>query len=186
MHPSSPTAQRGASLLECVAALSVAAAALHFALPPLQDMVQSASLSAAAQDLLGDLYRARSEALKRNRRVALCKSAGGAACSPEGGWEQGWILFHDENGNGAVDADEEVISRREPLPSYLRARGNHHVASYVSYTPLGATKLLTGGFQAGTLTVCRISDGPTQARQVILNAVGRPRIQRANVANCEV
>ena len=64
-------------------------------------------------------------------------------------------------------------------------RGNQSVASYVSYTALGATRLKGGGFQAGTLTVCRRSGVPTPARQVILNALGRPRVQRATVASCD-
>ena len=179
------TAQQGASLIEVVVTLAIVAGALQVGLPAFDEWLHNASLSAASQDLLMDLHVARVEALKRNRRVALCKSADGQRCEDTGGWEQGWIVFHDENNNGRIDAGEELISRREPLSPALRLRGNQNVASYVSYTALGATRLKGGGFQAGTLTLCRVSGVPTAARQVILNAVGRPRVQRATVASCD-
>jgi type IV fimbrial biogenesis protein FimT len=177
--------QRGLSLIESVVALGIAAGALGAALPAMQDFVQAASLSAASDELLADFQLARSEALKRNRRVALCKSADSLRCTAAGGWEQGWIVFHDENNNGRADAGEEVIRRRESLRGDLRARGNQPVADYVSYTALGVTKSRNGAFQAGTLTVCRVSALPGEGRQLIVNAVGRPRIQRATVASCD-
>jgi len=177
--------QQGASLIEVVVTLAIVAGTLQMAWPGFEDMLHNAALSAASQDLLMDLHLARTEALKRNRRVALCKSDDGLHCANAGGWEQGWIVFHDENNNGKLDADEERILRHEPLKPELRLRGNQSVASYVSYTALGATKLKGGAFQAGTLTLCRVSGTPTAARQVILNAVGRPRVQRATVPSCD-
>jgi type IV fimbrial biogenesis protein FimT len=176
--------QQGVSLIECVAALGIVGGTLHLALPAMQETVQSARLSAAAQDLLDDLQLARIEAIKRNRRVALCKSADRVQCNDDGGWDQGWLVFHDENNNGRADAGEEVIRRHEPLARDLRARGNQTVDDYISYTPLGATRSRAGAFQAGTLTVCRPSLASSVSRQVIINAVGRPRTQRTTVPSC--
>ena len=65
----------------------------------------------------------------------------------------------------------------------MRLSGNQNVSRYVSFTPTGATRLIGGGFQAGTLTVCRESAEAGEARQIILNAVGRPRVQRSTVAS---
>jgi type IV fimbrial biogenesis protein FimT len=177
--------QQGLSLVETVVTLGVLAATLQLAAPALGDMLQNAALTAASQDLLMDLHLARSEALKRNRRVAICKSFNGVQCASAGGWEQGWIVFHDENNSGTIDPGEEVIARHEPLKSMLRARGNQSVANYVSYSPIGTTRLTTGAFQAGTLTICRRSALATPAREVIVNSVGRPRLQKATVASCD-
>ena len=180
------SSQRGLSLIESVVALGVVATTLQMALPVFDEMIRNANLAAASQDLLVDLHLARSEALKRNRRVALCKSADGLRCNTAGGWEQGWIVFHDENNNGVLDDGEERIARHEPLKPVLRLRGNSQVANYISYTPLGASKLKSGGFQAGTLTLCRVSGVPTASREVVLNSVGRPRVQAGTVASCDV
>ncbi len=176
--------RRGATLIEVVVALGLLAAAAGLVAPPLHDLLQATALASTSNELLADLHRARSEALKRNRRVAMCKSADGIQCTKQGGWERGWILFHDENNNGTVDAGEERIGRREALPADLRLRGNQYVANYISFTALGMTRLTGGAFQAGTLTLCRRSSSPTSARQVILNAVGRPRVQKTQVATC--
>jgi type IV fimbrial biogenesis protein FimT len=184
MACASISCQHGFSLIEIVAALGITATALLVVMPDLADIGHSNALSAASQELLLDLHLARSEALKRHRRVTLCKSADGAHCSQVAGWEQGWILFHDANGNGALDAGEERIGQHEALQAQLRLRGNEPVADYLSFTASGVSKLVGGGFQAGTLTLCRASLGLTTARQVILNSVGRPRVQSATVARC--
>ena len=177
--------QQGISLVESVVTLGIVATTLQFAAPAMGDLLQNAALNAASQDLLADLHLARSEALKRNRRVAICKSFDGLRCTTAGGWDQGWIVFHDGNNNGKIDPDEEVIARREALRATLSVRGNQPVAHFVSYAPVGTTRLTGGGFQAGTITVCRRGATGADAREVIVNAVGRPRVQKATVASCE-
>lgn len=176
--------QHGISLVESVVTLAVLAASLQFALPAAQDWMQAVDLAAASQEFYSDLQFARVEAIRRNGRVALCKSVDGATCIGQGGWEQGWMVFHDVNNNGRADPGEDVVRRREALGSGLRVRGNQSVADYISYTPMGGTRSRTGAFQAGTVVVCRFSGAPTPSREVVINAMGRPRVQRATAATC--
>lgn len=176
--------QRGITLVEVSVGLAITTAVLQLALPALRDLVASVRLQAVTSELLSDLELARSEAVKRNGRVTLCKSPDGLACAAQGGWEQGWIVFGDRNRNGVLDAGEEKIARREALGSGLHVAGNTPVARYISYTPVGASKLTGGGFQAGTVTLCRRSAEPTDSRQLVLNAFGRPRVQKGTVAFC--
>lgn len=177
-------AQRGVSLLESVVTLGLVAGTLQMAAPAFSDYLDATRLSAASQELYSDLQLARIEAIKRNRRVALCKSADARSCASEGGWEQGWILFHDENNNGQADAGEEVIARHAALPEGLRAHGNQPVDEYISYTPLGATRSRSGALQAGTVTVCRFSGTTSATRELVINVMGRPRVQKGTAANC--
>jgi type IV fimbrial biogenesis protein FimT len=176
--------QRGLSLTESLVALALVAGVLRLGVPAMTDVMQTVRLVAAADEMLADLHLARMEAQKRNRRVALCKSLDGQHCTAAGGWDQGWIVFHDENNNGLLDPGEELIARHDALPASLSLVGNTPVARYISYSALGASRLTGGGFQAGTLTVCRRSVEPTASRQIILNSVGRPRVQKATVATC--
>lgn len=176
--------QHGVSLVESMVTLAILAGSLQFALPAAQDWMQAVDLQAASQEFYSDLQFARIEAIKRNGRVALCKSGDGATCNDQGGWEQGWVVFHDINNNGRADPGEEVVRRREALRPGLRVRGNQSVADYVSYTPMGSTKSRTGAFQAGTVVVCRLSSAPAPSREVVINAMGRPRMQRATAATC--
>lgn len=145
---------------------------------------QKLQLSAASNAFVSGLHFARSEAIKRHDRVALCKSADGVVCAPAGGWDQGWIIFHDRNNNGLREEPEQILRRQQALPAALKLSGNLTVAQYVSFVPTGATKLVGGGFQAGTLTVCWESGQTAQARQIILNAAGRPRVRAFTASAC--
>jgi type IV fimbrial biogenesis protein FimT len=175
---------RGFTLLELLVAATATLVLLLVAAPSMSAMMNSAKLTTASNDLLAHIYLARSEAIKRGGRVVLCKSADGVTCASSGGWEQGWIVFHDTNNNGVIDSGELVIARRDALPTALKLTGNQNVAKYVSFEPTGSTRLVGGGFQAGTLTLCRQSTASNEARQIILSAVGRPRVHRLQIASC--
>jgi len=175
---------RGFTMVELLATVAIMAVLATVAAPSMSTMMESVKLSSASNGLLSHLHLARGEAIKRNSRVVLCKSSDGIACSSSGGWEQGWMVFHDANNNGNRDGTETIIERALPLAASLRLTGNLNVARYVSYSPSGATKLVGGGFQAGTLTFCRYSAEGGEARQIILNAVGRPRVHKTTVTSC--
>jgi type IV fimbrial biogenesis protein FimT len=176
--------QRGVTLIELLVAVAVMAILLPIGASSLGEAVTSMRLTSAANLLLSQIHYARSEAIKRNSRVVLCKSSNGGTCAAAGGWEQGWISFHDINNNGAREASEALIQSEAPLAGNLKFTGNQNVASYLSFAPSGATRLVGGGFQAGTLTLCRQSNEAGEGRQLILNAVGRPRIQRVVINSC--
>ena len=176
--------QRGFTLIELLMVIAVAAVLLGFGVPSMTALMNSNKLTAASNSLLSSMRLARSEAFKRGGRVVLCKSRDDVACIMGGGWEQGWLVFHDENGNGEHDATEVVIERGNPLPDSLRLTGNSSIAKYMSFVSSGATRIATGGFQAGTITVCNVSATKTEGRQIVLNMVGRPRVERVAVAGC--
>jgi type IV fimbrial biogenesis protein FimT len=175
---------RGFTLLELLVAMVITAILLMVAAPSMAAIIDSMRLTSAANSFVSHLYMARSEAIKRNNRVALCKSADGVLCTANSGWEQGWVMFQDTNDNGILDSGEPVIVREQGLMGGLRMTGNQSVAKYVSFTPTGATKLAAGGFQAGTLTLCHPSKAKNEARQIVLNAAGRPRVQTITMNNC--
>ena len=179
-----PRRMHGFSLLEALVILAIAAILLGVAVPSLQSFVGSVRTTSAANDLLADLLLARTEAVKRHRRVVMCKSADGSGCTLAGAWQQGWIMFVDTDEDGIRGPGETVLQRQAPLGAAVRLTGNASLAKYVAYVGNGTTRQTGGGFQAGTLTICRASDGPTSARQIVINAAGRPRVQRTEVDRC--
>lgn len=183
-HARARAVQAGFTLIELLIVMAILVVLMPTGLSQLSGLLDSLKLTAAANAMVSHFHFARSEAIKRNGRVVLCTFDGAAGCSASGGWHQGWIVFHDVNGNGTREPSEPLLAREDPLSAMLRLTGNLNVARYVSFAPNGATKLSSGAFQAGTLTICRQSTGAAEARQVILNAVGRPRVQRTVVASC--
>src|SRR4030065_326257 len=94
----------GFTLIELVVAMAVAAILVTVAIPNMRTFIQNGRLNTQANDLIGDLNLARSEAIKRRSGVGICKSTNGTACAGGGGWREGRALFVDINKNGAWDA----------------------------------------------------------------------------------
>jgi type IV fimbrial biogenesis protein FimT len=174
----------GFTLIELMVVVAVVAILATLAAPAMSGLVNSMRLTAAVNTLFSSLLLARSEAIKRNGRAVVCKSASGSACITTGAWEQGWMVFHDANNNTKRDAGEVILSVVPALKVPIRLNGNSPLASYVSYTPTGQTAYASGAFQAGTLTVCVESSELLEARQIVISSSGRPRTVRTTVAQC--
>jgi len=176
--------QTGVTLLELMVVLAVSAILLMIGIPSFAAFTSSSRLASATNELVSSLHLARSEAIKRNSRTVICTSATGTSCVASGGWHQGWLVFHDVNNNAVRDAGEGVILTRSAMPDGLRLTGNSHVSAYISYTPTGATRTISGLWQVGTLTVCNDSDASKAARLVIISSTGRPRTAKVILASC--
>ncbi len=101
--------------------------------PALADLAHSVRLRGQAQTLLFALHLARTEAIRRNGRVTLCKSADGQTCATGGRWDQGLIVFEDANSNGLREAGEALLHREGALPADYLASGNGTVKDAISY-----------------------------------------------------
>ena len=174
----------GVTLVELLVLLTIVAIVQTLAAPAMSGFVDSMRLTAGINTLFSSVHIARSEAVKRSARVVLCKSTTGNSCTSTGGWEQGWIVFHDTNNNASLDAGEIRLLWEQALPHRLRLAGNSQVASYVSYTSVGTTGLTSGAFQAGTFTLCLQSSTPVEARQIVISSSGRSRTTKAIVSQC--
>lgn len=93
----------GFSLLELLVVIAIAGIVVGIAIPSYRSFVRSAERSEAATSLYAALMRARSEAIKRNRLVIVCRRdffASGARCDTDadGSWDEGWIVFVPADG----------------------------------------------------------------------------------------
>ena len=176
--------QSGVTFLELMVVLAVSAILLGVGVPSFAAIAGSNRLINATNEVVSSLHLARSEAIKRNSRVVMCLSATGASCTDSGGWQQGWLVFHDVNNNAALDSGEAVILTRQAFQTGLRLTGNPSVSKYISYAPSGASKLISGAFQAGTLTLCNESDSSGTGRQIVISSTGRPRTAKVTLASC--
>ena len=192
MKRSQPTQDRGASnalwpgftLLELIVVLAIGSVLMSVTVPALTGMLNTQRATSTVNAFFVSLNLARSEAIKRNGRAVMCKTADGVSCTSSGGWEQGWMVFHDANNNAALDAGEVVIQRQGPASRGMRLTGNSSVANYVSFSPSGTAKLTSGAFQAGTFTLCAAYTSSTDVRQIVLSGTGRSRTQKGVASNC--
>jgi type IV fimbrial biogenesis protein FimT len=173
---------RGFTLIELLVCLSVMAILLTMGVPAFQRAQQNHRMEAEREKLMAHLALARSEAIKRSSTVVACKSAGTRSCVQSGGWESGWLVFQDLDGDRQCDdsdeddscADGGSVLLLEPSldqPAFtLRATGNPE-----KLVVFNANGLAMG--HAGTFSLC---DGHqlAQARGVVISLIGRMRRTR--------
>jgi type IV fimbrial biogenesis protein FimT len=108
---------QGFTLIEVLTILLVVAILASVGLPSMTRMLEGNRLSVNTNRLVSSLYVARSEAIKRNIQMVICtRNIAGNACGGAGVyWDKGWIVFVDNDGDGASDAGEEILNVVEKL-----------------------------------------------------------------------
>jgi type IV fimbrial biogenesis protein FimT len=175
----------GFTMIELLVTIAIAAILAGLAAPSFRALIVNNRLKSHTSALHTSLLQARSEAIKRNSRVVLCKSADGASCAAAGDWQQGWIIFADANDNAAVDAGEAVLQKVPALSGEFVLKGSGDLASYVSYSSTGAPKLkASDNPQTGVFSLCQLGVAGGGAREVELFATGRVTVAQTSPATC--
>jgi type IV fimbrial biogenesis protein FimT len=168
---------QGFTLVELMVTLAVAAIILAIAAPSFSQMIRDHRLITTANDFMGTMQLARSEAIRRGVQVTMLPIT-------QGDWSSGWNVFTDWNGNesigevGAVCAENQdcFLSQQNILDAVTSvAAGN--TGSGFRFMPTGEI-LSTLGFPNGNITFC--STGSNE-RIVTLNQSGSTRISIGNV-----
>jgi type IV fimbrial biogenesis protein FimT len=108
--------QRGFTMIELLVTLSIAAIMLTIAVPSFRDFVQNSRMTSQTNDFVLALASARSEAVKRGLFVTVCSRATNTTCAGSTTWDDGWLVFVDNNGDGAVTVGTDVVLQvREKL-----------------------------------------------------------------------
>lgn len=100
---------RGFTLIELMITIAVLAIVVTVAVPSFRNIIISNSVSFDRDEFFSLVAFARSEAIKRGTAVTVCKSADGASCDDSLSWEDGWLLFHDADGDGVKDTGDESV-----------------------------------------------------------------------------
>ena len=93
-------------------------------------------------------------------------------------------MFVDDNSNGIWDPGEDLLQQHPALGSVVSATGNSTVTRFVSFGANGRSLVLNGGFQAGKITFCEHLTQASPGWLLIINAIGRPRLEKAEVPIC--
>jgi type IV fimbrial biogenesis protein FimT len=153
-----PARGRGFTLIELLVTLTVLGALLMVAVPSFNNAVLGNKLAAFSNSFVAGVQLARSEAIKRNAAMKICRSSDGATCAGSGGWQQGWIIFNDKDGNGSVGSDETRVHYQQALGTDFSFSGDTYTIVFQG-TGLSAT--------SGSLTLCRKLPSPGAQERAI-------------------
>ncbi|MDY6929776.1 MAG: GspH/FimT family pseudopilin [Pseudomonadota bacterium] len=174
---------KGFSLVELMVVITVTAIMLTTGLPMFSNMVARNQLAVASNAARGALMVARETAVVKGQSVSLCAGEPGNGCS--GDWSAGaWLVFRDTNHSGDLDAGETVL-QHGIVPGagqqQLSIEGNGPLRSALVYMPLGHAERISGAFGAGRLRLCVKRDITPNARELVIAASGRVRMQRVDL-----
>lgn len=122
-----------------VVVLVVGGILLAIAAPNMRDAIRSYQLTSQANEVVGALNLARSEAVNRSQRVTMCRSANGVACANGADWEAGWLVFVDADADAVVDAGEQVIRVYPPMGGGATLRTAAKYQNWIGFLPNGAS-----------------------------------------------
>jgi type IV fimbrial biogenesis protein FimT len=106
---------KGFTLVEMLVTVALVAILATVAVPSFAELIRSSRATTQANELIGALALARSEAITRAQPVAVCASRNGSSCTGAATWSEGWIVFVDRGGSaGSFDAASDEILRIYP------------------------------------------------------------------------
>ncbi|MDP2034223.1 MAG: GspH/FimT family pseudopilin [Polaromonas sp.] len=175
--------QAGFTLIELLIVMSLISVLAAMAVPGFRSLLVNRTVQAAADALITDMRYARSEAVKRSARVSVCQSANGTSCATGSNlWVGGWIVFVDADGDGAVDAGDEIVRVQQALTS---------MASIASTNPSGDRRFFTyqptGWAKSSSQTFIFTPSGDIPSgsvRVVCISNQGRPGLKAAGATSC--
>lgn len=164
-------AQLGFSLIELATTLAVSITVIAAGLPAMQRFMANQQMAASMNAVASHLHLARSEAIKRGLRAVLCPSLDGESCLKSSEWQQGFILFADDNINKKRDAGEKLLRRFQPGEKKQHIRitstdGRQQIRYQATGEAPGSNL---------TITFCDIG-GTVDPKAIIISQTGRSRI----------
>ena len=101
--------QVGFTLYELLITVLIVSVVLSFAFPNLRDFRMNSRMTSTANDIHAAFHLARSESSRAKTNITVCASADKSNCG--GTWDQGFIVFVDEDGDLVRAGDTETILR---------------------------------------------------------------------------
>jgi len=162
----------GFTLFELLFSLAISAIVLGLGVPFMGNLLDANRVAGQVNALRGALALTRSEAIRRNQQVVLCKSADGLHCGTRQDWSSGWMVYVDRNQNHRREDQEPVVLIHGAVSHGHTVKyhgfGSHN---YITYHPTGFTQM------NGTFEICA-TNAPDFSKALILMKTGRVRLSK--------
>lgn len=177
-HALSVRRRAGFTLIEIMVTVAVLAIVLAIAVPAFGTLIRSNRLTSNANELVAALQLARSEAVRQNSSVAVCRSDNGSTCAAGGAWGQvitvvvrsGQVLRVNQVRAG-------LIVEGSPALNSLNDR--------IAFSPDGLARGSSGSPLNGRLSVCLVTSSPAENnRNIVITNGSRIAVEKGAQALC--
>ena len=168
MKPRHLRFEHGLTVLELIIILTAIAIVILISVPGSSMLMGKYNMGKATGDLMESLQTARYEAMRRHSIVRVCPSSNGRFCRRDGDWSQGWLIFSNGNGDGAVQ-DIELLDAYTAPPKTILIVPEGAVQNMASFDVSGLADDPDG--QGGVYHLCDLG-GKTSSRLVNINSDG--------------
>lgn len=178
----------GFTLVELMVTLSIVVILATLAVPSFRALIASTRMTSQANEFVAMLAFTRSEAVKRNARVTMCKSSDSTSCTTTGTWAQGYIVFTDAGATiGTVDSGEDVLRVSPALTNGSTLVGSADVAG--PPVVLGVANFLSflsngQSTQSGKWDLCPATTSLPGRDIVLVAATGSPTVAKDTTLPC--
>jgi type IV fimbrial biogenesis protein FimT len=179
--------QTGFTLYELLITFLIVGTVLAYGIPNFAAFTANSRMTSSANDLHAAFHMARSEAARTKTSITICASANsmdaGADCG--GTWDQGFIVFVDENNDRARAGATETVLRSHPAAEKGVILAVANDATYFMFASTGMGRQDTGGNIAlSQVVMCDergnivAAGGNSAARLFVATPLGRATILR--------
>jgi type IV fimbrial biogenesis protein FimT len=175
--------QAGFTLYELLITVLVIGVILSLAVPNMQDFTRNSRMTSTANDMHAAFHLARSESSRAKTNITICPSADGASCG--GTWEDGYIVFVDDDGDLTVDGGTDSVLRSHGAIAEGVSLAVADDATYFSFASTGLGRPNVGGNTAvSQVVMCDergnivAAGGNSAGRLFVVTPLGRATIIR--------
>jgi len=157
----------GFTLLELIVTVGLLSIIVAAVTPSASAFYKRNKIAAIVNNHTAAMQLARHTAVNEHVFVVICPTKDMQTCDPD--WSQLKMVFIDEDGDGALDGNEEIIASADMVKDYLIKS----TRDSLRFAPFNSAQNLTA-----TLTICTEEGNSNFARAIVISNVGRVRLEK--------